>query len=114
MKVCVVGTGYVGLVSGTCFADLGNSVTCIDNNLEKIATLNRGESPFYEPGLAERITRNASAGRLIFSSDLETAVKESSLIFIAVGTPPLPSGHADLSAVFSVAEELLLLSQKPF
>jgi len=107
LKICVVGTGYVGLVSGTCFADLGNTVCCIDNNSEKIKTLNRGESPFYEPGLAERITRNATANRLTFSSNLKEAVSTASIIFIAVGTPPLDSGKADLSAVFSVATEVL-------
>ena len=112
MKICVIGTGYVGLVSGTCFADLGNTVICIDNNLDKLTILNRGEAPFYEPGLAERITRNVDAGRLTFSADIETAVQECSLIFIAVGTPPLSSGQADLSAVFSVAKHVIAITAK--
>ena len=104
MKICVVGTGYVGLVSGTCFSDLGNTVVCIDNNVEKLNTLERHEVPFYEPQLAEKIEKNRGASRLSFSSDLSTAVKDAELIFIAVGTPPSADGSADLSAVKAVAK----------
>ncbi|RAP29453.1 UDP-glucose 6-dehydrogenase [Candidatus Marinamargulisbacteria bacterium SCGC AG-343-D04] len=104
MKICVVGTGYVGLVTGTCLADLGNEVICIDNNQKKLDILNKNEVPFYEPGLKERINRNRDSGRLIFSNDLKSALQFSSVVFIAVGTPPLESGKADLSSVFSVSE----------
>lgn len=112
MDIAVVGTGYVGLVTGTCFADLGNTVTCIDNNSDKLAVLNKGQSPFYEPGLSERMTRSIRAGRLQFSADSDAAVMQASVVFIAVGTPPLPSGEADLSAVFAVADSILSYIQR--
>ncbi len=102
-RLAIVGTGYVGLVTGTCFAELGNEVICLDNDGEKIACLNRGESPFYEPQLVEMIVRNQHAGRLSFSSDVAAAVAASDVIFIAVGTPMGRDGRADLSAVRSVA-----------
>ncbi len=102
-RLAIIGTGYVGLVTGTCFAELGNRVICLDNDESKIARLNRGESPFYEPQLLEMIVRNQHAGRLSFSRDLAGAVAESDIIFIAVGTPMGPDGHADLSAVRAVA-----------
>jgi UDPglucose 6-dehydrogenase len=103
MKLAVVGTGYVGLVTGTCFADLGNEVVCVDIDEEKIAGLQAGRIPIYEPGLEELVRRNTAAERLAFTTDLPAAVRSAEIIFIAVGTPPLPSGEADLSAVRSVA-----------
>ena len=87
MKICFIGAGYVGLVSGACFADLGNSVWCVDNNKEKIDSLNNGHVPFFEPGLEEIVTKNYSSGRLKFTTDLSSAVKDSDIIFICVGTP---------------------------
>src|SRR5437870_11348034 len=105
MKLCVVGTGYVGLVAGTCFAEGGNDVICIDNVAEKIEALRRGVVPIYEPGLEELIRRNVSEGRLTFSTDLADAVKKSVVCFIAVGTPSNDDGAADLGALFAVARE---------
>ena len=87
MNVCVIGTGYVGLVAGTCFADGGNHVICVDKDAGKIERLKRGDVPIYEPGLSEIIQRNAKASRLIFSTDLDDAVRRSLVCFIAVGTP---------------------------
>ena len=106
MKVAVVGTGYVGLVAGTCFSDTGNEVVCVDVNKEKIDMLNRGEVPIYEPGLEEMIKRNVREERLSFSTDIETAVKASKIIFIAVGTPPDEDGSADLQYVLAVARDI--------
>jgi len=103
MKICVVGTGYVGLVAGTCFAESGNDVTCVDNVVAKIDALRQGIVPIYEPGLEELIRRNVAEGRLTFSTDLGDAVKKSEVCFIAVGTPERDDGSADLSAVLSVA-----------
>lgn len=114
MKLCVIGTGYVGLVSGTCFADLGNTVICVENNQEKLAVLNKGEAPFYEPGLKERMQRNFDAERLVFTDDLKKGVLESEIIMIAVGTPQSDTGEADLSAVYSVAEDVFsILAAEP-
>ncbi len=104
MKISVMGTGYVGLVTGTCFADLGNDVICADIDEKKIATLKRGESPIYEPRLIEMMRMNADMGRLRFTTDIEEAVRASEVIFVAVGTPPGPDGEADLSQVHAVAE----------
>jgi UDPglucose 6-dehydrogenase len=104
MKVAVIGTGYVGLVTGTCLAESGNDVVCVDNNAGKIATLNDNRIPIYEPGLLELVTRNRRDGRLTFTTDLHTAVRSATLIFIAVGTPQSDEGDADLSAVFSVTD----------
>ena len=106
MKLCVVGTGYVGLVAGTCFAEGGNDVICIDNVAEKIEALRRGVVPIYEPGLAELIRRNVSEGRLSFSTDLADAVRRSVVCFIAVGTPSGEDGSADLRNVMDVAREI--------
>ncbi len=106
MKVAVVGTGYVGLVAGTCFADSGNTVICVDNDPEKIRLLKKGRIPIYEPGLAEMVQRNSATGRLRFTTDLSEATGESEIIFIAVGTPPGKDGSADLSAVYSVTETI--------
>ncbi len=106
MKLCVVGTGYVGLVAGTCFAESGNDVICVDIDAEKIARLRQGHVPIYEPGLAELIRRNLEEGRLSFSTDLADAVRKSLVCFIAVGTPQSDDGSADLSAVVRVAAEI--------
>ncbi len=106
MKVSVVGVGYVGLVAGTCFADGGNRVICVDSDKSKIDKLRKDELPIYEPGLLEIIQRNVRAGRLVFTTELAEAVADSLVIFLAVGTPPAPDGSADLSAVLSVAEQI--------
>jgi UDPglucose 6-dehydrogenase len=106
MKLCVVGTGYVGLVAGTCFAESGNDVICVDNVAAKVETLRRGEVPIYEPGLEELIRRNTAEGRLTFSTDLAAAVGQSLVCFIAVGTPSGDDGSADLSAVWAVTREI--------
>jgi UDPglucose 6-dehydrogenase len=103
MKVCVVGTGYVGLVAGTCFAEGGNDVACVDNVTAKIEALRQGVVPIYEPGLEELIRRNVAEGRLTFTTDLADAVRRSVVCFIAVGTPMSENGAADLSAVIAVA-----------
>jgi UDPglucose 6-dehydrogenase len=102
-QIAIIGTGYVGLVTGTCFAELGNTVVCLDNDERKIGVLRRGQAPFFEPQLLEMIVRNQHAGRLSFSSDVEAGVQASEIIFIAVGTPMSDDGNADLSAVRSVA-----------
>lgn len=106
MKVCVVGTGYVGLVVGTCLAEMGNSVVCVDNDLEKLAKLEKGIVPIYEPGLEELIKVNVSEGRLTFSSDIKESVQKSLVCFIAVGTPQGEDGSADLKYVCQVAESI--------
>jgi UDPglucose 6-dehydrogenase len=106
MKVAVVGTGYVGLVTGTCLAESGNDVTCVDNNPAKIETLNAGRLPIYEPGLLELVQRNHHDSRLAFTTDLREAVRAARLIFIAVGTPQSDAGDADLTAVFAVADAI--------
>ncbi|MGG4551420.1 UDP-glucose dehydrogenase family protein [Paenibacillus humicus] len=108
MKLAVIGTGYVGLVSGVCFAHLGNEVICVDKIDHKIAMLEQGEVPIYEPGLKQLITDNKREGRLRFTTDLSGAVQQSNIIIIAVGTPSLPNGEADLSYVNQVAEEIAL------
>ena len=106
MRICVIGTGYVGLVAGACFAEMGNNVICVDNNLEKLKNLKHGIIPIYEPGLEELIKTNTVEGRLIFSDNLENAVKESLICFIAVGTPQNDDGSAELKYVYEVAEEI--------
>ena len=106
MNMSVVGTGYVGLVAGACFADSGNRVICVDCDADKVKRLIQGEIPIYEPGLAEIVVRNAKAGRLSFTTDLEAAAKQSRVIIIAVGTPENKDGAADLSAILSVAEAI--------
>src|SRR5437764_12197075 len=103
MNIAVIGTGYVGLVVGSCFAESGNDVFCVDNNAEKIANLEKGIIPIYEPGLPDLIERNVRDKRLNFTTDLPGAVRRSDVIFIAVGTPTTKSGAADLSAVYAVA-----------
>jgi UDPglucose 6-dehydrogenase len=106
VKVAVIGTGYVGLVTGTCLAESGNDVVCVDNNPKKIATLNDNRIPIYEPGLEELVKRNKREGRLTFTTDLVSAVRKARLIFIAVGTPQSEEGDADLTAVFAVADAI--------
>ena len=106
MKVCVVGTGYVGLVAGTCLAEMGNEVICIDNNPAKIEALLAGQVPIYEPGLEELIRANVKEERLRFTTDLDAAVRQSLICIIAVGTPEGDDGSADLSAVFGVAKQI--------
>ena len=107
MKICVIGTGYVGLVSGACFADLGNAVICVDKDESKIDTLNNNEIPIFEPGLDELVSKNYSSGRLKFTTDLEMGVKNSDIIFICVGTPTSKkNSSADLKYVFQAAKEI--------
>jgi UDPglucose 6-dehydrogenase len=106
MNICVVGTGYVGLVTGAVFADLGNDVVCVDNAIKKIEALRAGQMPIYEPGLEEMVVRNKDDGRLTFSTDLPAAVRQADVIFIAVGTPPKETGETDLSHVEAVAAEI--------
>ncbi len=106
MNLAVIGTGYVGLVSGTCFAETGNQVVCVDNNATKVARLQNGEVPIYEPGLEVIFNRNTKQGRLTFTTDLEAAIKDAEVIFLALPTPPGEDGSADLSYVLGVAEQL--------
>ena len=107
MKLCMIGTGYVGLVSGVCFADLGNDVICVDKDVYKITNLKKGIIPIYEPGLEELVLKNYKNKRLNFSTNLKEAVKKSDIIFICVGTPTKKnSNNADLSQVYSVAKEI--------
>src|SRR5206468_11207845 len=113
MKIAIIGTGYVGLVTGTCLADSGNDVTCVDIDQAKIERLEQGDIPIYEPGLSELVVRNASAGRLKFSTNTAAAVRPAQLVFIAVGTPmcdgsdspkPEDKGAADLKYVWSAVD----------
>jgi len=106
MNICVVGTGYVGLVTGAVFADLGNDVVCVDNDHKKIEALRGGQMPIYEPGLEEMVIRNKDDSRLTFSTELPAAVRQSDVIFIAVGTPPKETGETDLSHVEAVAAQI--------
>ena len=106
MNIAVIGTGYVGLVTGTCLADSGNSVVCVDIDEAKIAGLNQGKPPIYEPGLEEMVEHNLQADRLEFTTDLASAIESAEIIFLAVGTPQGADGAADLSALWSVVENL--------
>ncbi|MBS1819820.1 MAG: UDP-glucose/GDP-mannose dehydrogenase family protein [Acidobacteria bacterium] len=106
MKIAVIGTGYVGLVAGACLAENGNEVICVDKDAGKIATLEAGKMPIYEPGLEEMVRRNTTETRLTFTTDLPTAVKASEIVFIAVGTPQGEDGSADLQHVLDVAHEI--------
>ena len=103
MKVCVIGSGYVGLGAGSCLAEIGHTVTCVDSNEQKIAMLQRGAVPIYEPGLEELVARNVAAGRLAFTGNITDGMAGAKVIFISVGTPPTPSGEADLSFVEAVS-----------
>jgi UDPglucose 6-dehydrogenase len=112
MRIAIIGTGYVGLVTGTCLADSGNDVTCVDIDQAKVDALNRGEIPIYEPGLAELVERNREAKRLAFTTDLSSAVRPARLIFLAVGTPPRDDGSADLTSLWRVVDSIApLLAQ---
>ncbi|HAN40637.1 MAG TPA: UDP-glucose/GDP-mannose dehydrogenase family protein [Candidatus Cloacimonetes bacterium] len=113
MKLCIIGTGYVGLVTGTCFAEMGNNVICVDIDETKIAMLNRGEVPIYEPGLKEMIDTNSAAGRITFTTGLKDAVQRSEIIFIAVGTPADEDGSADLSHVIDVSKSIAQYVNEP-
>src|SRR5579862_3192097 len=106
MNICVIGTGYVGLVTGCVFSDLGNDVICVDKNPDKIAMLRRGEMPIYEPGLEELVRRNVEDRRLSFTEDVASAVEHSDVVFICVGTPPLDSGDPDMSYVQDAAKAI--------
>jgi len=105
-KICVIGTGYVGLVTGTCFADLGNEVTCLDIDNERISSLKAGQMPIYEPGLEQLVKQNVAADRLLFTTDYSTALESAEYAFIAVGTPSGNDGEADLKYVRSAAEAI--------
>jgi UDPglucose 6-dehydrogenase len=106
MNICIVGTGYVGLVTGTCFAEFGNNVVCVDNDKHKINNLENGILPIYEPGLEDLLAKNVKEGRISFTTKLQEAVDQSLVIFIAVGTPPKEDGSADLQHVGAVAKEV--------
>ena len=107
MRVTMIGTGYVGLVSGACFADFGHTVTCVDKDAGKIARLQKGEIPIFEPGLDELVNDNVEQGRLFFTTDPTDAIRDADAVFIAVGTPSRRGdGHADLSYVYAAAEEI--------
>ncbi|MFC7052629.1 UDP-glucose dehydrogenase family protein [Hansschlegelia quercus] len=109
MRIVMIGSGYVGLVSGVCFADFGHSVVCVDSDRSKIDALNAGRMPIYEPGLDDLVTKNAKAGRLTFTTDLPSSVADADAVFIAVGTPSRRGdGHADLSHVFAASREIAL------
>ena len=113
MKLCMIGTGYVGLVSGTCFADIGNQVYCVDKDRSKIDKLNSGVSPIYEPGLDELIKKNYNANRLIFTTDIKKAINYSDIIFICVGTPTKKKSlKVDLSFVYKCVKEILNHTKK--
>src|SRR5437016_339194 len=105
-NIAVIGSGYVGLVTGTCFAELGNRVTCIDTDSAKIAGLKNGKLPFYEPGLLEIVIRNQHSGRLSFTDSVAEGIAEAEYIFIAVGTPMAASGECDLSFVRQAARDI--------
>ena len=106
MKITIIGTGYVGLTTGTCFAEVGHEVTCVDNNAEKVQTLLDGKIPIYEPGLEELVKKNVGAGRLKFTTSTEDGVRDGEVIFIAVPTPPQEDGSVDLVYIEKVAREI--------
>jgi len=113
MKITIIGTGYVGLVSGACFADVGNTVLCLDVNDEKIAMLKNGVIPIHEPGLDNMVERNASAGRLLFSTSYDEAIAHAECVFLAVGTPPDEDGSADLTHILAAARSIGQRIEKP-
>lgn len=106
MNIAIVGTGYVGLVTGTCFAEMGNQVTCVDINVDKVEKLRQGVIPIYEPGLEEMVERNVAGDRLVFTTSIEDALAKAEAVFIAVGTPPGEDGSADLTHVLTVARDI--------
>ena len=106
MKISIVGTGYVGLVTGTCFSETGINVTCVDIDKQKIQNLNEGKIPIYEPGLEQMISKNREKKHLLFSTDLKESLVDSEVVFIAVGTPPNEDGSADLKHVLDVAKKI--------
>src|SRR5690606_1377195 len=106
MQLTIIGSGYVGLTTGTCFAEVGHEVMCVDNDADKVATLLRGESPIYEPGLADLVARNVAAGRLSFTTSTGEGVDHGEVVFIAVPTPPNPDGSVDLKFIEKVAREI--------
>jgi UDPglucose 6-dehydrogenase len=106
MNLCIIGTGYVGLVTGTCFAEVGHHVVCVDNDARKVETIQAGGIPIYEPGLEELVTQNVAAGRLRFTASTAEGVEQSDVVFIAVPTPPQPDGSVDLSYIEKVAREI--------
>ncbi len=110
MKIAVIGTGYVGLVTGACFAEIGHTVVCQDSDVQKIEILQSGGMPIYEPYLEDLVRRNNEAGRLSFTMNFEEAVKPSGVVFICVGTPPLENGEADLSAIEMVSRDIARIS----
>ena len=106
MNISIIGAGYVGLVTGTCFAEMGINVTCVDIDESKIDNLRKGKIPIYEPGLEEYINKNAEAGRLHFTTSLKDCIDDIEVVFLAVGTPPNEDGSADIKHVLSVAHEI--------
>ena len=114
MRIAMIGTGYVGLVSGACFSDFGHVVTCVDKDARKIELLEQNVMPIFEPGLDTLVSGNVKAGRLFFTTDLAAAVKDADAVFIAVGTPSRRGdGHADLSYVYAAAKDVALAVTKP-
>ena len=105
-KICVIGTGYVGLVTGTCFADMGHRVTCLDIDQNRISQLNNGIMPIYEPGLEQIVEQNVAAGRLEFTTEYPIALKDTEFAFIAVGTPSNENGEADMQYVRNAADSI--------
>jgi len=106
MKLTIIGSGYVGLTTGACFAEVGHDVMCVDNDKEKVETLLSGEIPIYEPGLAELVTKNVASGRLNFTTNTPEGVEHGDVVFIAVPTPPNPDGSVDLKYIEKVAREI--------
>src|SRR5215469_5010811 len=106
MKIAVIGTGYVGLVQGTCLAESGNDVVCVDKIASKVEALTNGEIPIYEPGLGELVHRNQRDGRLVFTTNLTQGIAEAEIVFIAVGTPQGDQGQADLTGVWEVGRQI--------
>ncbi|MDE0883805.1 MAG: UDP-glucose 6-dehydrogenase, partial [Myxococcota bacterium] len=113
MNLCIIGSGYVGLVAGACLADAGNQVVCVDISADKIAMLQAGEVPIYEPGLAALIARNRTSKRLAFTTELAPSLAASEMVFIAVGTPEDEDGSADLSHVLTVARQIAEQATSP-
>src|SRR6478609_8237788 len=113
MKITMIGTGYVGLVTGTCFAEVGNDVLCLDVDANKIRTLKEGGVPIHEPGLAPMVKRNVASGRLRFTTDIDASVAHGALQFIAVGTPPDEDGSADMQYVIQAARNIGQRMQEP-